>query len=166
MKKLSVILPALALAVALSGSAMADNGAINSVTLNEMGLAGIELMSDEAAMAIRGQGYQPKMDKKPWSLAFGISYAHLETNNQRNLPPESNTNGGGGGGSLGSGSAGTLDGFLAHGKYMAMGEHLSEAWITKSKSHELWVKGYLAEKKVWTQSLGIAAGGKASASSL
>ncbi len=64
------------------------------------------------------------------------------------------------------GEALTIDAYLADGKYMAMGEHLSEAVISKSETHELWVKGVLAEKTVWTRSLSVAAGGMASASSL
>jgi hypothetical protein len=140
MKNLSVFLPAVALMVALSGSAMADNGAINSATLNAMGLAGIELMSDDAAMEIRGLGY------KRGSLAFGISYA---TTGGRRGP-----------------SAGTLDGYLAHGKYMAMGDHYSEAGMTRTKTTKLFVKGRLVEKKVRIRSMTVGAGGGASASSL
>ncbi len=145
MKTLSVTLPALALVVALSGSAMAENGAISTATLNEMGLAGIELMSDEAAMEIRGQGF---LTEHSASLAFGLSLATVDHENSLN------------------GSALTIDAYLADGKYMAMGSHFSEAKITKSNSESLWVKGVLAEKKVWSRTLRVAAGGMATASSL
>ena len=145
MKTLSVTLPALALVVALSGIAMAENGAINSVTLNEMGLAGIELMSDEAAMEIRGQGF---LVDHSASLAFGLSFASVDRDSTLN------------------GEGLTIDAFLADGKYMAMGEHLSKAVITKTKIEELWVKGILAERMVDIKSLSIATGGMASASSL
>ncbi len=145
MKKLSVTLPTLALVVALSGSAMAENGAISTATLNEMGLAGIQLMSDDAAMEIRGQGF---IVDDSASLAFGLSFATVSREGSSN------------------GSALTIDAYLADGKYMAMGSHLSEAVISKSETHELWVKGVLAEKTVWTKSLSVAAGGFASASSL
>jgi hypothetical protein len=144
MKKLFVTLPALALVVALSGSAMAENGAISSATLNEMGLAGIEVMSDKAAMEIRGQGF---LTDHSASLAFGLSFASISHEDGV------------------SASAGTIDGFLADGKYMAMGSHLSDAVITKVDSHELWVKGVLAEKTVTTTLLKVAAGGMASSSS-
>ena len=156
MTKLFVTLPALALVVALSGSAMADNGAISSATLEEMGLSGIEVMSDEQALAVRGLGWnggnhlpEPDVHKKPWSLALGISFATADTE-KHDVDLES----------------GTLDGFLAVGKYMAMGEHLSEAGVVKTETHELWVKGSPAEKTVWSKSLKIGAGGRASASSL
>ena len=150
MKKFIAILPALALVVALSGSAVADNG-INQATLQDMGLAGIELMSDEDAMAIRGLGYQPPQPPtgdKPWTLAFGISYAKVE------------------GGRKAPGSAGTIDGFVAEGKYMAMGEHFSEAGRTTTKSHELQVKGAPATLEIHTKSIRVFAGGFASGSSL
>jgi hypothetical protein len=137
MKKLSVFLPAVALLIALSGSAMAENGAISSAKLNAMGLGGIELMSDADAMQIRGQGF---------SLAFGISYAR--TGNQ------------------GGASAGSLDGYLAKGKFMAMGDHYSEAGTSMTETHKLFVKGKLVKKTVWSKTRTIGAGGGASSSSL
>jgi hypothetical protein len=150
MKKIIAILPALALVVALSGSAVADNG-ISEATLQDMGLAGIELMSDTDAMAIRGLGYQPPQPStsdKPWTLAFGISYAKVD------------------GGRHAPGSAGTIDGFVAEGKYMAAGEHFSEAGRTTIESHELQVKGLPATLEINTKSFRVFAGGFASGSSL
>ncbi len=157
MTKLFVTLPALALVVALSGSAVADNG-ISQATLQDMGLAGIELMSDADAMAIRGLGYDlstntpepPRSDNKPWSLAFGVSYAEVEEDGHGHL----------------DGEAATLDGFVALGKYMASGEHFSEAGITKVESNELRVKGHPATMEINTKSLRVYAGGFATASSL
>jgi hypothetical protein len=150
MTKLFVTLPALALVVALSGSAVADNG-ISQATLQDMGLAGIELMSDADAMEIRGLGYQPPAPSggdKPWTLAFGVSYATVGSDRHGNA------------------SAGTIDGFVAEGKYMAMGEHFSEAGITKVKSHELQVKGLPATLTIDIKSTRVFAGGFASGSSL
>ena len=151
MTKLFVTLPALALVVALSGSAVADNG-ISQATLQDMGLAGIELMSDTDAMAIRGMGFDsgnhvptPPTGDKPWSLAFGISYATIGTSNS---------------------SAGTVDGFIAEGKFMAAGEHLSEAGTVRAETHELHVKGLPATLNINTKSLRVYAGGFATASSL
>ncbi len=152
--KLFVTLPALALIVALSGSAFADNG-ISQATLQDMGLAGIELMSDADAMAIRGMGWdgghdipKPPTSDKPWSLAFGISYAKVD------------------GGYHSEASAGTVDGFVAEGKFMAAGEHLSEAGIVKSDTHRLNVKGVPAIYESNIKSLRVYAGGFATASSL
>ena len=161
MTKLIATLPALALVVALSNSAVADNG-ISQNTLQDMGLAGIEVMSDSEALAIRGMGYTgpklPKMPKpkdghkKPWSLAFGVSFATVDS--------------GEGKGKHGSASAGTLDGFLAVGKFMASGEHFSEAGKTVTKSHELQVKGQPATLEIHTKSIRVFAGGFATSSSL
>ena len=149
--KLFATLPALALIVALSGSAFADNG-ISQATLQDMGLAGIELMSDADAMAIRGMGFDlgdqvpnPQLGDKPWSLAFGVSFATVGTSNA---------------------SAGTIDGFFAEGKFMAAGEHFSEAGITKVGTHELQVKGLPATLEIHTTSIRVYAGGFATASSL
>ncbi len=150
MTKLFVTLPALALVVALSGSAVADNG-ISQATLQDMGLAGIELMSDADAMEIRGLGYQPPEPSngdKPWTLAFGVSYATVGSNHH------------------GTASAGTIDGFVAEGKYKAMGEHGSEAGITKIESHALLVNGLPATLTIHIKSTTVFAGGFASGSSL
>ena len=159
MSKLFVTLPTLALIVALSGSAVADNG-ISQSTLQEMGLAGIELMSDADAMTIRGMGFdigdhigdhfpEPTMSEKPWSLAFGVSYANVDRSNDTN------------------GSAGTTDGFIAEGKYRASGEHFSEAAIVRVEMHELQVQGQPATLvTIETNSLRVFAGGFATASSL
>ena len=81
-------------------------------------------------------------------MAFGLSFASVDRDSTFN------------------GAGLTIDAFLADGKYMAMGEHLSKAVITRTKTKELWVKGFLAEMKVETRSLSVAAGGMASASSL
>ena len=155
MTKLFVTLPALALVVALSSSAVADNG-INEATLADMGLAGIELMDDSEAMQVRGLGWdggkkmpKPSKHEKPWSLAFGVSFATVEGGDQHS----------------GAG-AGTLDGFIAEGKFMASGEHYSEAGLTKVESHELQVKGQPATLEIKTKSIKVFAGGFATASSL
>ena len=154
MTKLLVTLPALALVVALSGSALAENGAVSEATLQAMGLAGMQLMSDDAALAIRGKGYMPTMNgSKPWSLAFGTSYANV---GRVHLGEES----------IGGIGAGTIDGFVAEGKYMASGEHFSEAGKVRTKSVELQVKGLPATLKITTHSLRVYAGGRATASSL
>lgn len=155
MTKLFVTLPALALVVALSGSAVADNG-ISQATLQDMGLAGIQVMSDSDAMAIRGLGYQggghhmpkPSKNEKPWSLAFGLSYASIED------------------GWKSEGSAGTVDGFIAEGKYMVAGEHYSEAGRTTIDSHELQVKGEPATLDIKIKTVKVFAGGFANATSL
>ena len=152
MTKFLVTLPALALVVALSGSALADDGAVSGSALADMGLAGIEVMSDDAALAIRGKGYRgldapkpPKNADKPWSLAFGVSFASVDGDKAE---------------------AATLDGFIAEGKFMAMGEHGSEAGKTVTKVHELEVKGLPATKETHIKSLRVFAGGFATASSL
>jgi hypothetical protein len=120
-----------------------------------MGLAGIELMSDADAMAIRGLGWdgghdipEPPTGDKPWSLAFGISYAKVD------------------GGHHSEASAGTVDGFIAEGRFLAAGEHLSEAGFVKVETHDLQVKGLPATLEIHTTSLRVYAGGFATASSL
>ena len=154
--KIFATLPALALVVALSSSTLADNGVVSEATLAEMGLAGIQVMSDEAALTVRGMGYMPNGDsgngnghhrhgKKPWSMAFGLSYAKIDKDGAE---------------------AGTHDGFRAIGKYRAAGEHFSEAGITKTKVHEFQLDGLPATKTTKTRSLYLYSAGFASSSSL
>jgi len=149
MKKLSVYMSAVALMIALSGSAMAETSTINTATLKAMGLAGIELLSDSDALEIRGFGYTPRPPRhsKPWSMAYGNSHATT-------------------GGRKGGPSAGSRNGFKAVGKYMAMGDNYSEASTTTIKVDTKFVKGKPATKKVWRMTHTVGAGGSASASSL
>ena len=154
--KIFATIPALALVVALSSSTLADNGVVSEATLADMGLAGIQVMSDDDAVSVRGMGFLPdgmpelpngivRGKKKPWSLAFGLSYAHISKDGA---------------------SSGTVDGFLAKGKYMAAGQHFSEAGIMETKVRELEVKGHPATKRTKTRSLYIYAAGSATSSSL
>jgi len=164
MSKFFVALPALALVVALSHNASAADGVVGETALQAMGLSGIQVMSDEAAMTVRGKGFQggghqqpphapPAGSDKPWTIAFGLSYANV------------------GGASLdgwevsGTG-AGSVDGFIAEGKYMAQGEHFSEAGRTFTKSTELQVKGAPATLEIKTRSVRVFAGGFSTSSSL
>ena len=155
MTKLFVTLPALALVALLSTSAVADNG-ISQSTLSDMGLAGIQVMSDADALEIRGMGYnggnhmpKPSKAEKPWTLAFGVSYATVEKDHYGD-----------------EAAAGTLDGFIAEGKYMAMGEHGSEAGWSKTETKVLEVKGEPATLETHTKSFRIFSGGFATGSSL
>ncbi len=167
MTKIIATLPALALVFALSSSAFADNGLVSQSALQEMGLAGIEVMSDQDAMSIRGLGYDGGYGmptpsdghEKPWSLAFGVSYASVGGEGGHEGSYSGNGHGGGAG-------AGTLDGFIAEGKFMASGEHFSEAGKVVTKSHELQVKGQPATLEIKTKSIRVFAGGFATASSL
>ncbi len=144
MKKLFVIMPALALAVALSGSALAENGSIGNATLNAMGLGGMQVMSDEQAMTVRGKGF---LVPGSAALAFGISYATV-----------------GNGGIFSPNSAGTADGFLADGTFMASGTQLSTATQTRTTIDILTVKGLPATTTTNIRSLTIGAGGFATSS--
>ena len=109
MKKLLTVVAALAVMVILSASASASEGAISSATLKAMGLSGMQVMTDDAGMDVRGFGYQRGKGKKSLAIAFGASYAHV----------------GGKGG-----SAGSVDGYLAVGKHFAGGAHGSVAGKT------------------------------------
>lgn len=148
MTKFFATLPALALIVALTGNALAEDGTVSETTLQEMGLAGMQVMSDEAALAIRGKGWQGQSHKKqvkPSSMAYGHSYANVGHEDV---------------------GAGTKDGYFAKGQYMAGGEHFSEAGKTVTKSHELQVKGLPATLEIKVKSVRVFAGGFATASSL
>lgn len=146
MKNVLFVLPALAV-MCLATSAQADSGAIDSATLSAMGLSGVQVVSDAEAMEVRGMGYSH--GKKSSAKAFGISYAYLETGGGRYRS------------SLGNGSAGTLDGFLAKGSHYAGGEHLSEAVISKETVETKSVGG-IKFKTTRKMTLGIGAGGSAS----
>jgi len=150
MKKFLVCLPALALVIALSSSAQAENGTVNSATLQAMGLGGMQVMSDSQAMNVRGMGW---FNNKSASLAFGGSYANVGSIAIQ------------GQGLQGLG-AGSIDGYIADGRFMAEGSHLSEAGHSTTVETVLTVKGLPATTKIETTSIRFYAGGQASSSSL
>ena len=143
MKKLLACMPALALAVMMTGTAMAENGAVSGATMQEMGLGGMQVMSDQEAMTVRGKGF---IVPGSASIAFGASYATI--------------------GFGSSNSTGSIDGFLADGTYMAGGSHLSEATRTRTRVDILTVKGAPATTNTSIRTLYYAAGGFSMSTSL
>jgi hypothetical protein len=67
MKKLLVVCIAIGFVVGLAGSAGAaePTSAVSNSTLTSMGLGGMQAMSDQEGMAVRGKGV----------IAFGLSFA-------------------------------------------------------------------------------------------
>ena len=158
MKNLLVLVPALALVVAVSAGAYADNGAINEATLQDMGLAGMSILSDQDSMEVRGMGSGPGMSKlyklkrlvrrkKQLNVAFGLSYAHVE------LPRGA------------TGKAGSIDGYLSVGKFHAEGAHYSEAGYSIKKTKALRISGKPARKRIRTTDVLVWAGGDATSTS-
>ncbi|NIL98046.1 MAG: hypothetical protein GTO76_09480 [Planctomycetales bacterium] len=107
MAKVSLLTAALCL---FACQAFADQG-ISSATLEEMGLAGMEILSDTEALAVRGKGWTPDLEiphrdggKKPWVAVGGMSLAYLDHE---------------------EGRAGSMNYYMAEGKYKASGENHS-----------------------------------------
>ena len=145
MKKMLVCMPALALAVVLSGSALAEDSAISSATLSDMGLGGIELMSDADAMAVRGHGYVMAGGKSNSSINISLSlggYGNLNFDTD------------------------TTDHFKAKGRYLAGGEHISESLFEGELSHTKEVSGVGSVTRSLKLTIGIGSGGSASGFSL
>jgi len=169
MSRIILAVPVLALAVFLSGSAQAADGVPSDTTLKAMGLAGMHIMSDTEAMAIRGLGFEPPKRKKGHgssSSAWGNSWASVG-NQGGGKPPRPKTKGsnGGGNGNGGGAGAGSKDGFRAHGRYKAGGDHFSEAKIVTTDSKTVGgKKNGITTTKV--HSVYVFAGGGASAYSL
>jgi len=150
MKKLSVFVPALALVAMMSASALAENGAISSAQLNEMGLGSIATMSDSAAMAVRGRGYQ----------GFGSASAYGDSRSEIdfdfNLGPFGNI----------EFDTKTEDGFEALGQFKAGGLHVSQSSFSTSISDSTDVPGVGSVIRTISFSVNIGSGGSASAFSL
>jgi len=145
MKKLSVFVPALALAVMMSASAFAENGAVSDATMKAMGLSGMQVMSDQEAMAVRGRGFVS---------TYGNSYSSIGIN--FNFGPfgglNFNTN--------------TSNGFNADGKFLAGGTNISESVFNTSVSDTLDVPGVGSVTRTLSLSISIGSGGGASGYSL
>ena len=95
------------------GLAEARQGLPTQDALYEMGLSGMQIMSDREALEIRGFGYDPwhghrKNAKKSVAIAYGHSYANVGYKRAH---------------------SGTEDGFFAKGRHKAKGEHGSRAGV-------------------------------------
>jgi hypothetical protein len=145
MKKLSVFVPALALAVMMSASAFAENGAVSSTTLDAMGLGGMQVMSDQEAMAVRGRGFVSAYGDSSSSINIGINFGPF--------------------GGLNFDTS-TSDGFLANGKYLAGGVHQSESVFSASVSDTKDISGVGTITRTLSLSIGIGSAGSASGFSL
>jgi hypothetical protein len=107
-----------AMIVCMAASAADAADAVSSSTLADMGLSGLHLMNDNDALAIRGKGFSGghgigckscrSRAKKPWSSAFGNSFATIEIEN---------------------GGAHSENGYTAEGPYAASGDNFSEAGL-------------------------------------
>jgi hypothetical protein len=102
----------LAIAIVAIGSphVRAENGRPSGATLSAMGLGGIMVLSDDEALAIRGQGYK---GTNSIARAFGSSFADISTKN---------------------GDASSQNGYFAEGKHAAKGSNLSYAGVVQISS--------------------------------
>jgi hypothetical protein len=104
---------AIAMAVIATTTVYAHSGQPSRSDLDNMGLAGMTVMSDHDAMGIRGQGFSPIQSSS--AQAFGGSAALLI------LP----------GGTV-VGGAGSLNVYNSNGTFIAKGHNYSEAGATIS----------------------------------
>jgi hypothetical protein len=126
-----VILSTLVAALVCVASAKADNG-ISTKALGEMGLGGISLMSDEAALAVRGKGFIGDCDScsrtEPSTRAFGNSFA---TMGLENCPDCVAIEGG----------SHSENGYVAVGPYYSAGTNFSEAGAVHTSIESVDVGG-------------------------
>jgi hypothetical protein len=117
MSKVILSTLAAALLCVTATPAVAANG-ISSGTLAEMGLAGLTVMSDSDALAIRGKGFcrlcGHRSSVEPSSVAFGNSFATISLGD---ACPECGPDG----------TSHSENGYAAEGPFAASGENFSEA---------------------------------------
>ncbi|NIL96603.1 MAG: hypothetical protein GTO53_04200 [Planctomycetales bacterium] len=132
----------------LTASTFADEGLPSTSVLDDMGLSGMQILSDSDAVAIRGKGWMPDPPDlhehngdKPWVTAGGLSLAMLDHEGAR---------------------GGSLNFYLAEGKYKAGGENISIATKTFEKRTVHSYNDHV-ETKIRTYTKTISAGGSSSA---
>ncbi|MDH3717760.1 MAG: hypothetical protein OES79_06520 [Planctomycetota bacterium] len=121
MKK--VLLACLGAFCLLTASAFADEGLPSTSVLDDMGLSGMQILSDTDALAVRGMGPPKLTAKKPWVAVGGNSHASIP--GFRPVPALD----GDGKGHV-SGTARSSDWYKAAGKYYAAGGSESVADYT------------------------------------
>ena len=113
-----------------------------------MGLADMVILSDAEALAVRGKGWHPDLDldvdlgegEKPWVAVGGISLAALSHED---------------------GQAGSINFYLAEGKYSAGGSNLSEAGKTVTETLSVDIGGVI-KSETTIKSIHVFAGGASS----
>jgi len=123
--------------LACVGQVQAANGVVPSSTLEAMGLGGATIVSDTAASEVRGMGFLPI------SIAAGGSFAGVGHNGA---------------------AAGSVNGYIAAGKYAASGANFSEAGITKTNTRSVDING-VTKSVTTTKSIRVYAGGFSSSMS-
>lgn len=147
---LSTFVAAIVYAAASTASA-AD--AVSTSALADMGLSDLSVMSDEDALSIRGKGFSGghrigckscgMRAKKPWSSAFGNSFATIETED---------------------GAAHSENGYTAEGSYGAAGDNFSEAGFETTNIEVVVIDG-VTKSITTTCKTRVFAGGYSSAMS-
>jgi hypothetical protein len=94
---------ALVLTLVVAGSARAQGSRPSQAVLKEMGLGGLTILSDEAAMVVRGRGFMGSS-----ANAFGNSFATFDTP---------------------LGTSHSENGYAAEGEHVAFGANYSEAGV-------------------------------------
>jgi hypothetical protein len=156
MSKTILSLLAAALVCIAATSAQADQG-ISSGTLRAMGLSGLSVMSDSDAMAIRGMGYSgghnsyggkkgKSRDIRPIAVAAGASFAKVELDGYKE-----------------EADAGTINAYLAAGKYEASGANFSEATLSKTTSETVDFSDGTSSSVTKVYTIHVEAGGFSSA---
>jgi hypothetical protein len=94
---------ALVLTMVVAAAVGADGGRPNRAVLNEMGLGGLTVISDDQAMAVRGRGFMGSS-----ADAFGNSFATFDSP---------------------LGTSHSENGYAAEGEHIAFGKNYSEAGV-------------------------------------
>lgn len=140
--------------VALAGSARADEG-ISAETLSAMGLSNLNVISDSAALAVRGHGFSggnyskgcnhcgPRGKVSPYSRAAGASFATIEVKD---------------------GGSHSENSYFAEGPYGASGTNYSEAGSEITNIETVDIGGVVKTVTTTCRTL-VFAGGSSSAMS-
>ncbi len=129
-------------ALSFVGQAGAAEGVISATSLEAMGLSSSAVVSDTVAAEVRGMGYRGH-SRLPISLAAGGSFAGVGHEKA---------------------SAGSINGYLAAGKYSASGENFSEAGKTQTHTERVNIDGVI-KSVTTTKSIRVYAGGFSSSMS-
>jgi hypothetical protein len=145
----------------LTASAFADEGLPSTSVLDDMGLSGMQILTDSDTLAVRGKGWLPHLTlnnhvgaKKPWVAAGGISIAGFKyEKDYGSLDGTTSTSK--------DGIAGSINFYLGEGKYKAGGVNASYASKTTKDVTKTAVDGWVKIKSHITTKT-ISAGGYSS----
>lgn len=141
-----------ALVAACPALASADEGLPNQETLKAMGLSGMQVMSDEAGLEVRGMGFTGGDGYLLGLAGYQSSHAGARGRSHASVSLDGQT-------TDSDADAGSHNSYKANGAYEASGNNFSEATLSKTDVHQVIFTDGTSNTDTMIHTIHVEAGG-------